>query len=60
MGKMLSVKDIAEIFGCGKNKAYNIVAQKGFPKIKIGKQFYIPEDDFQKWINRNLRTEVLI
>ena len=58
--KILSVKDIATILGCGKNKAYAIVSQKGFPTIKIGKQYYTPESEFNKWISRNLRSESII
>lgn len=59
-GKMMSVKDIATSLGCGKNKAYDIVKQKGFPKIKIGKQYYTPENEFNRWINNNLRREILL
>ena len=50
--QILSVKDVQNILGCSKNKAYSIVGAQGFPKIKIGKQFYIPEEEFQKWIRK--------
>ena len=40
MDKYLKVKDVKEILGCRK---------KSFPKIKIGKQYYIPEDAFKNW-----------
>lgn len=58
--KFLSVKDIQNYLGCSRNKAYSIVHSNGFPKIRIGKQFYIPESDFEKWINRNLDKKVLL
>jgi excisionase family DNA binding protein len=54
---MLKVKDIQEALGCSGKKAYAIVNQKDFPKIKIGKTFYIPEDEFDKWVKRYLCKE---
>ena len=55
MQKILTVKDVKEILGCGINRAYDIVNQRDFPKIKIGKRFYIPEDEFEKWLRFYLR-----
>lgn len=48
--KILKTKDIKEILGCSMNRAYDIVNQNDFPKIKIGKRNYIPEDAFYRWI----------
>ncbi len=44
------VKDIAEILGCGINRAYDIVRKDTFPKIKIGRRFYIPKDGLERWM----------
>ncbi len=60
MRKMLKVKNISEILGCSLDKSYAIISQKGFPVIKIGKNYYIPEDEFEKWIKNNLYKEVLM
>ncbi len=49
MDKYLKVKDVKEILGCSDHKAYAIIRKKSFPKIKIGKQYYIPEDAFKNW-----------
>lgn len=38
------------MLGCGINRAYDIVKQKSFPKIKIGNRFYIPKEGFDKWV----------
>ena len=57
---MLSPKDIQQIFGCSRNKAYQIIEAKGFPKIKVGKQYYIPEADLERWIAKNTGNEVRI
>lgn len=58
--EMLTVKDIKESLGCGINRAYDIVNQKDFPKVKIGKRFYIPKDEYDKWIHSYLRKEYKI
>ena len=39
MMKILTVKEIKEILGCGINRAYDIVQQDDFPKIKIGSRY---------------------
>ena len=50
MEKLLRVKDIAEIFGCGRNKAYELMKSPGFPTVKIGKNLYVLEAELEKWI----------
>ena len=51
--KMYTVKDIKNYFNCGINQAYSIVNRKGFPKVKIGRKYYIPKEQFEKWVVRN-------
>ena len=58
--KMLKVKDVAEILGCSLKKAYRIVGQPDFPKITIGRVYYIPESAFQKWINNYTGKEYIL
>ena len=57
MQKILTVKDVKEILGCGINQAYALVNQEDFPKVKIGRKICIPEDEFEKWILTYLRKE---
>lgn len=58
MDRMLSVKDIRDILGCSNDKAYAIVRYKGFPSIKINRQYFTPKEEFDKWIKRNLYSEI--
>lgn len=46
----LTVEDIGRILNIGRNKAYSLVKEDDFPKIRIGKQFRIPCDAFNNWI----------
>ena len=57
---LLKVEDIQEILGCGIHRAYDIVNQRDFPKIKIGRQMFIPKADFEKWISTYLMKEYKI
>ena len=45
--KMLTVKDVQKLIGCGRNKVYQIIASNTLPAIQIGKQYYIPEQKHQ-------------
>lgn len=54
---MLKPCDIQKHLGCGKDKVYKIIKQPDFPKIKIGKQFYIPEEEYLNWIKRYTTKE---
>lgn len=60
LDKYLKVKDIVKILGCSESKAYAIIKKKTFPKIKIGKQYYIPIDAFRKWEDTYLFKEYRI
>ena len=55
--KILHPKDIKQILGCGMNRVYDIINTKGFPKIKIGNRYYIPENAFYNWIEQNTYKE---
>ena len=50
--KILHPKEIKEILGCGMNRVYDIINTNGFPKIKIGNRYYIPEKAFYLWLNQ--------
>lgn len=50
--RMLKVSDVAVIMGCSIKKAYSIVRQDDFPKITIGRIYYIPETAFDDWIRK--------
>ena len=52
-----SVKELQEIFGCGRSKIYKIIGLDGFPTIRIGKNIYIPIKVFNEWKNNQLKGE---
>ncbi len=60
MSEMLTVKELQAIFKCSHNKVYQIIAIKGFPVIKIGKQYYVSKNDLELWINKNRGNEIAL
>ena len=59
VGKVLSVKDVQNIFGCGKNQAYEIFRINGFPGFKIGRRHYVYEKAFTAWLEKNQGKVIL-
>lgn len=53
-------KDIQSIMRCGKTKLYELLTNKTFPMIKIERKFYIPKAEFDKWVERNLYSSVIL
>lgn len=57
LSEYYSVKDLQKIFNLGKNKAYQLIKQPGFPRIKIGREYYIPKKAFEVWAERQIKKE---
>ena len=58
--KYLQTKDLCSILGVSKNTAYKIVKLDGFPKIQIGKKFYIPEDDLEIYLKKHVGGKIKV
>ncbi|MCI9080054.1 MAG: helix-turn-helix domain-containing protein [Lachnospiraceae bacterium] len=58
--EILKVVDIADILGCSTKKAYMIVRQDDFPKITIGRGYYIPRPAFESWIKKYTGKEYIL
>ena len=46
-----NVSDIMEILNIGKNTAYELIKQDGFPVIKIKSTYRIPKKAFHNWLD---------
>ena len=58
--KMLTVKDIQNELGLGKNSVYKLVNLTGFPKVKIGKKILIPKDEFEKFMKQHIGSQICL
>ena len=54
---MLSVSQVAKVLGISRTRSYELVNEKGFPKIKIGTRIVVPKDEFRLWIQKKLRKD---
>ena len=59
MNKMLTIKDIQNNLGIGKNNAYRLIKSPGFTTIKIGRKYLIPDDEFETWVQNSLHNNLL-
>lgn len=50
MEKMLQVKDVKKVLGCSLPMAYDIIRCDDFPKIKIGRRYFVPQKAFETWV----------
>lgn len=49
MSDNLSVKQLANAFGIGLTKAYELVNQPDFPSFRIGRKILVPYDKAKEW-----------
>ena len=56
---MLTMKDLQEIFGCGKRQAYELLHIPGFPAMKLGGKYLISAKALDNWIQRNIGKTIV-
>ncbi|MRX70880.1 helix-turn-helix domain-containing protein [Bacillus lacus] len=50
---LLNAKHVSEILGCSLRHAYELMEQKDFPLIRIGRTKRVDKDDLFNWINQH-------
>ncbi len=53
--KLLKPTDVKKYLNIGSDKLYELLRQKNFPSLKIGCRFYIIEDEFIEWLNKQTK-----
>lgn len=49
--RLLTCKDLQNVFHCGKDKAYQLMHSSGFPTIQVGGRYYVKQGDLNTWLN---------
>ena len=44
----LNAELLAKVLGVGASSAYELMHEKGFPSVRIGKRFIVPRDDLKR------------
>ncbi len=46
-----TVTEMARALGIGRNKAYDLANQQGFPAVRLDGRIIIPADALARWLN---------
>lgn len=60
MNKLLTPKDVQFVLNIGKNTTYKLFNLKGFPKIRIGKKYFIYEDDLENYLKEHVKSTIYV
>ena len=55
MEEMLTVKEIQKMMKLSRAKAYELVNEPGFPKIRIGKCIRVPESALKQYLEYKIK-----
>jgi excisionase family DNA binding protein len=47
---VLRVEEVAQYLRIGRDQAYALMHQPGFPRLRLGRQFRVPRDAFLRWV----------
>ena len=50
----LNAELLAKVLGVGVSSAYELMHEKGFPSVRIGKRFIVPRDDLKRWMDEQV------
>lgn len=53
MERLLTAKDIQEIFSVSKPQAYALMHSRGFPSVSLNDRVYVEEEELEKWLKAN-------
>ena len=57
MRMAMSVEDMADELSIGRNVAYQLVQQPGFPSFMIGRRVLVSRKGLQEWIERKKKKD---
>lgn len=55
MERLLTLQETQEYLAVSSSKIYELVNSKGFPSVKIGKQWRIEPNRLDSWINMKMQ-----
>jgi len=58
--KMLTPKEVSEIIGIGITNTYKLFKLKGFPKIQIGKKYFVNESDLNNFLLEHRKSTIFL
>jgi excisionase family DNA binding protein len=49
----LTVADLCEVLGIGRTLAYQLIAERTIPAVRIGRAIRVRKADVEKWLEEN-------
>ncbi len=53
----LNAELLANVLGVSVSSAYELMHEKGFPSVRIGKRFIVPREDLKQWISAQIEKQ---
>ena len=50
----LNVNDLSSAIGIAPSSCYELMHEKGFPSVRIGKRFIVPREDLKRWMDEQV------
>ena len=60
MPKYLKTQDVCDILHISRKKAYDLFKVKGFPYIKIGRDYLVDESEFEQFMKNHRSSTIYI
>ncbi len=52
----MNANDLSKALGLSRAGAYNLMDDKGFPTLRVGKRKIVMRDSFLDWLERNISS----
>ena len=53
--KLIKPNELKNYFGIGKDKLYELLKDRTFPSVRIGRYYYVIEDEFIEWLSKQTK-----
>ena len=53
----LNAEMVAKVLGVSISSAYELMHEKDFPSVRIGKRFIVPREDLKVWIEKYIERK---
>ena len=54
----LNAEKLAKVLGVSISSAYELMHEKDFPSVRIGKRFIVPREDLKVWIENYIERKI--
>ena len=54
----LNAEMVAKVLGVSISSAYELMHEKDFPSVRIGKRFIVPREDLKVWIENYIERKL--